>query len=60
MALFPVYRLEEAEGLLKEGGGWFYFGVLRACCYRTGAKAKLQGEATRRFKGFILVFVFHI
>ena len=60
MCLFPVYRLEEAEGLLKEGGGWVSAGALRACSYKTRPKPKLQGEAPRLFKGFILVFVFHI
>ena len=60
MGLFPVYRLEEAEGLLKEGGVWVSDGALRACSYKTRPKPKLQGEAPRLFKGFILVFVFHI
>ena len=60
MCLFPVYRLEEAEGLLKEGGGWVSAGALRACSYKTHPKPKHQGEAPRLFKGFILVFVFHI
>ena len=35
MCLFPVYRLEEAEGLLKEGGVWDSAGALRACSYKT-------------------------
>ena len=35
MCLFPVYRLEEAEGLLKEGGGWGSAGALRTCSYKT-------------------------
>ena len=60
MGLFPVYRLEEAEGLLKEGGGWLSDGALRACSYKTQPQRKLQGEATRLFKGFILVFVFSV
>ena len=60
MCLFPVYRLEEAEGLLKEGGGWGSAGALRACSYKPQPKPKHQGEAPRLFKGFILVFVFHI
>ena len=60
MCLFPVYRLEEAEGLLKEGGVWASGGALRACSYKTHPKPKHQGEAPRLFKGFILVFVFHI
>ena len=38
MCLFPVYRLEEAEGLLKEGGGWVSAGALRACSYKTQPK----------------------
>ncbi|MCI6251390.1 MAG: hypothetical protein MR641_09310, partial [Bacteroidales bacterium] len=33
--LFPVYRLEEAVGLLKEGGVRFSGGTLRACSYKT-------------------------
>ena len=45
MCLFPVYRLEEAEGLLKEGGVWVSDGALRACSYKTQPKPKLQGEA---------------
>ena len=60
MGLFSVYRLEEAEGLLKEGGVWASGGALRACSYKTHPKPKHQGEAPRLFKGFILVFVFHI
>ena len=60
MGLFSVYRLEEAEGLLKEGGVWGSDGALRACSYKTHPKLKHQGEAPRLFKGFILVFVFHI
>ena len=60
MGLFPVYRLEEAEGLLKEGGGWGSAGALRACSYKPQPKPKHQSEAPRLFKGFILVFVFHI
>ena len=39
MGLFPVYRLEEAEGLLKEGGVRFSVWALRACSYKTKAKA---------------------
>ena len=58
--LFPVYRLEEADSLLKEGGGWVSAGALRARSYKTHPKPKLQGEAPRLFKGFILVFVFYI
>ena len=38
MGLFPVYRLEEAEGLLKEGGVRFSGGALRACSYKTQPK----------------------
>ncbi|MDY4459359.1 MAG: hypothetical protein SPE17_02720 [Alloprevotella sp.] len=60
MGLFPVYRLEEADSLLKEGGGWVSAGALRACSYKTHPKPKHQGEAPRLFKGFISVFVFHI
>ena len=60
MGLFPVYRLEEADSLLKEGGGWVSGGALRACSYKPQPKPKHQGEAPRLFKGFILVFVFHI
>ena len=60
MGLFPVYRLEEADSLLKEGGVWASVGALRACSYKTHPKPKHQGEAPRLFKGFILVFVFHI
>ena len=60
MGLFPVYRLEEADSLLKEGGVWVSDGALRACSYKTRPKPKHQGEAPRLFKGFILVFVFHI
>ena len=44
MCLFPVYRLEEAEGLLKEGVGWVSAGALRACSYKTRPKPKLQAE----------------
>ena len=58
--LFPVYRLEEADSLLKEGGVCVSGGALRACSYKTHPKPKHQGEAPRLFKGFILVFVFHI
>ena len=57
---FPVYRLEEADSLLKEGGVWGSDGALRARSYKTHPKPKLQGEAPRLFKGFILVFVFYI
>ena len=39
MCLFPVYRLEEAGGLLKEGGVRFSGGALRACSYKTQPKA---------------------
>ena len=60
MGLFPVYRLEEADSLLKEGGVWLSDGALRARSYKTHPKPKRQGEAPRLFKGFILVFVFHI
>ena len=60
MGLFPVYRLEEADSLLKEGGVWVSDGALRACSYKTRPKPKHQGEAPRLFKGFILVFVFHV
>ena len=60
MGLFPVYRLEEADSLLKEGGVWVSGRALRACSYKTHPKPKHQGEAPRLFKGFILVFVFHI
>ena len=60
MGLFPVYRLEEGDSLLKEGGGWVSAGALRACSYKTHTKPKHQGEAPRLFKGFILVFVVHI
>ena len=56
MGLFPVYRLEEADSLLKEGGVWVSDGALRACSYKTRPKPKHQGEAPRLFKGFILVF----
>ncbi|MCI7613785.1 MAG: hypothetical protein MSS61_00295, partial [Bacteroidales bacterium] len=34
MGLFPVYRLEEGDSLLKEGGGWVSVGALRACSYK--------------------------
>ena len=60
MGLFPVYRLEEADSLLKEGGVWAAVGALRACSYKNHPKPKHQGEAPRLFKGCILVFVFHI
>ena len=42
MGLFPVYRLEEADSLLKEGGGWGSAGALRACSYKTHPKPKLH------------------
>src|SRR5574344_1906966 len=51
MCLLPVYRLEEAEGLLKEGWGWGSAGSLRACSYKPQPKPKHQGEAPRLFKG---------
>ncbi|MCI6250195.1 MAG: hypothetical protein MR641_03070 [Bacteroidales bacterium] len=38
MGLFPVYRLEEADSLLKEGGVRFSGGALRACSYTTQPK----------------------
>ena len=60
MGLFPVYRLEEADSLLKEGGVWGSDGALRARSYKTHPKPKLQGEAPRLFKGVILVFVFSV
>ena len=60
MGLFPVYRLEETDSLLKEGGVWVSDGALRARSYKTHPKPKLQGEAPRLFKGFILVFVFSV
>ena len=60
MGLFPVYRLEEADSLLKEGGAWVSAGALRACSYKTHPKAKHQGEAPSLFKGFIMVFVFSV
>ena len=56
--LFPVYRLEEADSLLKEGGVWALDGALRACSYKTHPKPKLQGEAPRLFKGFFLFLSF--
>ena len=37
-SLFPVYRLEEAVGLLKEGGVRFSDGALRACSYKIQPK----------------------
>ena len=55
--LFPVYRLEEAVGLLKEGGVRFLGGALRACSYKTKTEARQQGYASILFKGFIMVFV---
>ena len=58
MGLFPVYRLEEAEGLLKEGGVWGSAGALRARSYKTHPKPKHQGEAPRLFKGFFLFLSF--
>ena len=61
MGLFPVYRLEEADSLLKEGGGgWVSDGALRARSYKTHPKPRLQGEAPSLFKGFIMVFVFSV
>ena len=33
-----VYRLEEAVGLLKEGGVGLQVGALRACSYKTKAE----------------------
>ena len=60
MGLFPVYRLEEADSLLKEGGVWGSDGALRARSYKTHPKPKHQGEAPRLFKGFIMVFVFSV
>ena len=39
MGLFPVYRLEEAGGLLKEGGVRFSDGALRTCSYKTQPEA---------------------
>ena len=60
MGLFPVYRLEEAGGPLKEGGVWVSGGALRACSYKTHPKPKHQGEAPSLFKGFIMVFVFSV
>ena len=60
MGLFLVDRLEEADSLLKEGGVWVSAGALRACSYKAHPKPKLQGEAPRLFKGFILVFVFSV
>ena len=60
MGLFPVYRLEEADSLLEEGGVWGSDGALRARSYKTRPKPKHQGEAPRLFKGFILVFVFSV
>ena len=60
MGLFPVYRLEEADSLLKEGGVWLSAGALRARSYKTHPKPKHQGEAPSLFKGFIMVFVFSV
>ena len=57
---FPVYRLEEADSLLKEGGVWGSDGALRARSYKTHPKPKHQGEAPRLFKGFFGVFVFSV
>ena len=59
MCLFPVYRLEEAEGLLKEGGVWASVGALRACSYKTHPKPKHQGEAPDSSRG-LSWFFFHI
>ena len=39
MGLFPVYRLVEAGGLLKEGGVRFSDGALRTCSYKTQPEA---------------------
>ena len=57
---FLFIALKRLKGLLKEGGGWDSAGALRACSYKTHPKPKHQGEALRLFKGFILVFFFHI
>ena len=57
---FSVYRLEEADSLLKEGGVWASDGALRARSYKTHPKPKHQGEAPRLFKGFFMVFVFSV
>ena len=57
---FPVYRLEEADSLLKEGGVRFSVGALKACSYKTRPKPKHQGEAPSLFKGFIMVFVISV
>ena len=37
--LFPVYRLEEDVGLLKEGGVRLSLSVLRACSYKAKTEA---------------------
>ena len=37
--LFPVYRLEEAVGLLQEGGVMLSVWALRARSYKTRAEA---------------------
>ena len=39
MGLFPVYRLEEAVGLLKEGGVRLLIGALRACSYKNQSRS---------------------
>ena len=44
MGLFPVYRLEEAEGLLKEGGVRF-----------SGAKVRKLWDITTPFSHFNIV-----
>ena len=58
MGLFSVYRLEETEGLLKEGGVWGSDGALRARSYKTHPKPKHQGEAPQTLQGVYLGFCF--
>ena len=57
MGLFPVYRLEEAEGLLKEGGVWVSDGALRACSYKTKTEASQQRRSRHTLQGVFLVFL---
>ena len=60
MGLFPVYCLEEADSLLKEGGVWVSGGALRTCSYKTHPKPKHQGEAPASSRGLSWFLFSHL
>ena len=54
---YPVYRLEEDDSLLQEGGVRLSVWTLRARSYKSRAEAQQQGSASILSKGFIMVYI---